>query len=122
MVRLLKMKRKRIKDVDEIGRPYWPKGYIQKFWDKGKSYGVATKRDMPIMASRGCPYRCSFCSNSQMWTTRYTLRSVDDVLDEIKGYIRDYNITALQFYDLTAIINRKWIIDFCDRLLTEKLI
>ena len=56
-----------------------------------------TERDMPIMASRGCPYQCTFCSNAHMWTTRYILRDIDDLVGEIKSYQKRYGITALQF-------------------------
>jgi radical SAM superfamily enzyme YgiQ (UPF0313 family) len=109
----------RIRDANTIPWPDWPEGYLEKFWEAGKSYGVSTARDMPFMASRGCPYSCTFCSNPQMWTTRYVLRSPEDCIAEIRSYVERYNITSLQFYDLTAIIKRDWILDFCTRLLKE---
>ncbi|MCX7153298.1 MAG: radical SAM protein, partial [Proteobacteria bacterium] len=109
----------RIRAVDSIPWPTWPEGYMETFWAAGKSYGVQTKRDMPIMASRGCPYQCTFCSNPQMWTTRYVLRGVDDLIAEIKTYIARYDITALQFYDLTAITKKSWTVEFCNRLISE---
>jgi len=111
----------RIREVDDLAWPYWPEGYMEKFWEAGKSYGVQTARDMPIVASRGCPYRCTFCSSPQMWTTRYILRSVDDLIAEIKSYIKRYDITALQFYDLTAITKKRWTMEFCRKLIDEKL-
>ena len=109
----------RIREVDNIPWPDWPQGYMERFWAIGKSYGVQSDRDMPIMASRGCPYQCTFCSNPAMWTTRYILRDVDDLVSEIKSYLARYDITALQFYDLTAITKKRWTIDFCNRLIAE---
>jgi anaerobic magnesium-protoporphyrin IX monomethyl ester cyclase len=106
----------RIKNIDAIPSPHWPEGYMERFWEAGKSYGVQTQRDMPIMASRGCPYQCTFCSNPTMWTTRYILRNVEDLIDEIRTYVERYDITALQFYDLTAITKKKWTLEFCQRL------
>ena len=94
-------------------------GYMERFWRAGKSYGVQSERDMPIMASRGCPYQCTFCSSPQMWTTRYILRDIDDLIAEIKTYIAKHDATALQFYDLTAVTKRGWAIEFCRRLLAE---
>ena len=111
----------RIREIDAIPWPYWPEGYLERFWEFGKSYGVASERDMPILASRGCPYQCSFCSNPQMWTTRYILREVDDLIAEIKHYKERYNATALQFYDLTAITKKRWTVEFCNKLLSEKI-
>lgn len=114
-------KQDRIRKIDAIPWPYWPKGYLEKFWNAGKSYGVASKRDMPILGSRGCPYQCTFCSNSLMWTTRYILRDIDDLISEIKYYQKKYDITALQFYDLTAITKKRWTVEFCNKLIDEKI-
>ena len=108
----------RMKDV-KIPWPDWPEDYLEKFWRAGKSYGVATERDMPFMLSRGCPFQCTFCSSPQMWTTKYNFRDLDDVMKEIKYYIKRYDITALQMYDLTAIIKKQWAMEFCQRLIDE---
>ncbi len=107
----------RIPNISKLPWPDWPDQYMERFWNSGKSYGVASARDMPIMASRGCPYRCTFCSSPQMWTTRYTLRDVDDLIAEIEFYIERYDITALQFYDLTAITKKRWTVAFCKKLI-----
>ena len=63
--------------------------------------------------------RCSFCSSPQMWSTRYVMREVDDIIAEIKHYIAKDNVTSLQLYDLTAITKKQWTVDFCKRLLEE---
>lgn len=111
----------RIREIDTIPWPLWPEGYLEKFWQAGKSYGVQSDRDMPILGSRGCPYQCTFCSSPSMWTTRYVLRDVDDLIREIKSYITRYNITALQFYDLTAITKKRWTVEFCKKLLENDI-
>lgn len=109
----------RIRDLDSMAWPHWPNGYLETFWAAGKSAGVLTDRDMPMIISRGCPYQCTFCSSPSMWTTRYVLRDVDDVVAEIKTYIERYDITSVQLYDLTAITKKRWTVDFCQRLLDE---
>lgn len=109
----------RIRDIDSLPWPVWPEGYLERFWAAGKSYGIQSERDMPILASRGCPYQCTFCSNPGMWTTRYVLRDVDDLLAEIQSYVERYKITALQFYDLTAITKKRWTVEFCDKLVAQ---
>lgn len=111
----------RLKNINEIPRPYWPAGYLEMFWSHGKSFGVQTARDMPMLASRGCPYQCTFCSSPSMWTTRYILRDPDDLLDEIKEYQRRYQISAIQFYDLTAVTKKRWIVEFCQKLKSENI-
>jgi len=109
----------RIRDLDNIPWPHWPDGYLEKFWSAGKSFGTQTERDMPMMISRGCPFQCTFCSSASMWTTRYLLRDVDDVLAEIKHHIAARDITSVQLYDLTAITKKEWTVEFCKRLIEE---
>jgi radical SAM superfamily enzyme YgiQ (UPF0313 family) len=51
-----------------------------------------------------------------MYGRRYYIRSINDVVNEIKFYIKKYKITGLQLYDLTAIVKKDWIIEFCKTL------
>jgi radical SAM superfamily enzyme YgiQ (UPF0313 family) len=48
-----------------------------------------------------------------MWTTRWLARDPAKVLDEIRGYMARSQVENVDFYDLTAIIKREWILDFC---------
>lgn len=109
----------RIRELDRIPWPAWPEGYLERFWAAGKSYGVTSERDMPLLVSRGCPYQCTFCSSPQMWTTLYRLREPDDVIAEIEEYRARYAITSLQLYDLTAITKKSWTVDFAHKLLAR---
>lgn len=109
----------RIQDIDKIPWPAWDLASLEPYWKAQKSHGTSTFRDMPLMVSRGCPYQCTFCSNPQMWTTRYVLRNVDDVLDQIEFYIKKYGITGLQFYDLTAITKKSWTLEFCNKMIAR---
>ncbi|MBF0249695.1 MAG: radical SAM protein [Alphaproteobacteria bacterium] len=109
----------RVRDADTLPWPHWPEGYLEKFWADRCSAGVLTDRDMPMTISRGCPFQCAFCSSPNMWTTRYVLRGVEDVIREIKAYVDKYAITSVQLYDLTAITKKKWILEFGQRLLEE---
>ena len=111
----------RIRNVDQIPWPYWPEGYLEKFWESGKSFGVQTARDMPLMTTRGCPYQCTFCSNKDMWTTRYVMRDVEDVVNEVKYYFEKYQVTSFQIYDLTAITKRSWFLQLLHRLIELRL-
>ena len=113
--------RERIRDVDRIPRPAWHLFPIERYVEEGFSYGVNRGRSMPILATRGCPYQCTFCSSPAMWTTRYYVRSVADVVDEIQSYVERYQATNVDFYDLTAIIKRDWILAFCRELERRRL-
>lgn len=113
--------RKRIQDLDEIAWPDWDSVPIEQYLSRRIAHGISGKRGMPMLASRGCPFQCTFCSNPTMWGTKWLVRSPDDVISEIKYYVSKYKITHFDFFDLTAIINEKWIIEFCEKLIMENL-
>lgn len=113
--------RPRIKNLDEIPWPEWDIFPLRTYLDQAIGSGPSFGRSMPMLATRGCPYQCTFCSNPAMWTNKYYMRSVDDVIREIKFYKQKYGVTGLQFYDLTAIVQKQWTKDFCTRMLEEKI-
>jgi len=108
--------RARIRALEDITRPAWELVPFESYLSRGLSFGVHRGRTMPVVATRGCPYRCTFCSSPRMWTTRYYARTPEDVIDEIERGVERYGIEAVDFYDLTAIVRRDWILAFCRRL------
>ena len=111
----------RIKSVDDIPLPAWDLIPLNNYLDNNFGYGTDRGRNMPMLATRGCPYQCTFCSNPQMWSTRWVARDPVKVLNEMETYIKEYRIENFSFYDLTAIVKRDWIITFCNLILERKL-
>ncbi|MDP2654115.1 MAG: cobalamin-dependent protein [Candidatus Omnitrophota bacterium] len=112
-------KRTRIRDIEDIPRPAWDDLPLETYLGKGYAHGVNAGRTIPMLATRGCPFQCTFCSNKVMWTQRYYTRSPEDVVDEIQEYKRKYGIQNIDFADLTAIVKKDWIIKF-GQLLKER--
>jgi radical SAM superfamily enzyme YgiQ (UPF0313 family) len=113
--------RARIRALDDIPWPAWDLVPLDNYLDNGLGYGVNRGRSMPMIATRGCPYQCTFCSNPEMWTTRWYARDPEKVLDEIGAYQERYGATNFDFYDLTAIVKRSWIIQFTRRILERQM-
>jgi radical SAM superfamily enzyme YgiQ (UPF0313 family) len=111
--------RRRIRAIDDIPRPRWDLVPLENYLGKGFGYGVNRGRSMPIVATRGCPYQCTFCSNPTMWTTMWRPRDPEQVLDEIEHYIRNHGATNIDFYDLTLIVDPRWLKRFARRI-TER--
>jgi len=114
-------RRLRIKEVDDIPLPSWEEIPIENYLAAGLGNGTLERRAMPMLASRGCPYTCTFCSSPSMWGIRWVSRNPRLVVDEIKSYIKRYGINHIDFNDLTTVINRSWIIEFCKLLIDENL-
>ncbi len=113
--------RNRIRNVDEIPWPAWEmfdvKAYDENKLVTGIHYGVT----VPILATRGCPYQCTYCSSPGMWTTRWYARSPLDVIKEISHYHEVYGATNFPFQDLTAILKREWVVEFTKEILARDL-
>lgn len=70
-----------------------------------------------FMASRGCPYRCSYCVNHtlhELYNSKSVrFRSVDNVILEIKEAIYKYPfIKRIVFDDDILFLNKKWASEF----------
>jgi anaerobic magnesium-protoporphyrin IX monomethyl ester cyclase len=113
--------RKRISDIDQIPWPSWEGVPLEKYFQYGAGITSFQGRVMPILATRGCPYTCTFCSNPQMWGIRWKSRDVEDVVLEMKHYIRKYGVTHFEFHDLTAIVNKRWTLKFTAHLIEENI-
>jgi len=109
--------RARVRAIDDLPRPAWHLLPVAAYLDKRVMSGIDFGRSMPILASRGCPYRCTFCSNPVMWGPLWRAREPESVVDEMMDYMARYDATNFDFYDLTAIVKKQWIVEFCNLIL-----
>jgi hypothetical protein len=55
---------------------------------------------LPILTSRGCKYRCSFCvDRAAVWNMTYRERSIGNVVKEILHLYEEYKVKAIYFCD-----------------------
>lgn len=116
-----KPRRERNKAVDELPWPAWDLFKVHTYTEQGYINGVNAGMTIPILATRGCPYQCTYCANPGMWGIRWYARDAKDVVDEIESYYQTYGATNFPFQDLTAILKKDWILEFCRELLARKL-
>lgn len=77
-----------------------------------------TSEDMGVvMTTRGCPYRCGFCSHPP--TVRYN--DLNRVIEEIRHIKDKYGTQQFAIKDDSFTVNRKRTIQFCRLLMKEKL-
>lgn len=113
--------RQRERDVDRIPWPAWDMLPVETYLGNTVSAALDCGRSMPIIASRGCPYDCTFCSNGVMWGRLWRARTAEDVVAEIEHNYKSYRIDHVDFFDLTMITKRSWIVEFCERMIERKL-
>jgi radical SAM superfamily enzyme YgiQ (UPF0313 family) len=114
-------KRPRIADPDSLPLPAWDLVDPMVYLDGQVLMGPVAGRSIPMLATRGCPFRCTFCSSPQMWTQVWKARDPKKVVDEMMRWKRIYGADDFQFQDLTAIVRKDWIISFCKEIIDRKL-
>jgi len=71
-----------------------------------------------IQTSRGCPFRCSYCSNAfllDLYKKKggyLRRRSVDNVIEELRIAKEKFNFKTVSFMDDIFTSNKKWLDDF----------
>lgn len=68
---------------------------------------VSAHPSMYIMASRGCPYQCTFC-NKSVWGNTAIFRKPESIVREIEWLHEKYGIKEIFFQDDTFNLNRNW--------------
>jgi radical SAM superfamily enzyme YgiQ (UPF0313 family) len=115
-------RRERQARIDDIPTPDWDSFALETYHRNRFTGGLYSSRlSVPILATRGCPYQCTYCSAPNMWTPRWIARDPVKVVDEIEGYVKRYGAGDFPFQDLTAIIQKSWIKAFCEELIRRDL-
>ncbi|MBO8130211.1 MAG: B12-binding domain-containing radical SAM protein [Candidatus Marinimicrobia bacterium] len=95
-----------IEDLDSVPHPDYNIDYVSDFTLNGKKHAM-------IMSSRGCPYKCKFCSIYKVMGDRTRTRSVENVIDEIDEKVKN-GFTSFDFEDDNFGQNKKWLNNLLD--------
>lgn len=127
-----------IKDLDEIPLPAYHLIDVPRFAYRTKDW-AAHFRDLldqdprfhdiknridgkdqyiPLLTSRGCTHRCSFCYRHFKGIRQH---SVGYVIEHLKYFINTFGIRGFQFTDELFNSNPKWVMELCDAIDREKM-
>ncbi len=101
--------------LDEL--PYPPRELVPV-----ERYTSILARRSPIttmFTSRGCPYKCLFCDRPHLGK-RFRAHSAEYVVDEMEASLR-LGIKEFIIYDDTFTVNRRRVLDICDRIVQRGL-
>lgn len=110
-----------IADLDSLP---WPAYHLFKM-DRYTNLQPATdaipgERSFSILTSRGCPYRCTFCSQSIM-PIKWRARSPENVLAEWRHLVKDLGALEIGVLDDSANIRRNRLMRLADDLIANQL-
>ena len=65
-------------------------------------------RCISVLATRGCPYTCSFCAVKETMGVRWRAKSPEIVVDELEYLKNEYDLEGFWFKDSILNMNKKW--------------
>ncbi len=81
---------------------------------------LATKKFTSIISSRGCTYRCRFCTCQKFSLRSWRPRSAENVMGELR-YLASEGFKQFIFVDDNFTINQRRVIELCKDITKEKL-
>ena len=112
--------RKPIEDLDAIPLPDFEGFEFENYLDHIRPCDhyfydhFDNPRVYPIICSRSCPFRCTFCFHPI--GNKYRQRSVDSVMEELAVMVKRYRINTIAIYDELFSNNLPWVQEFCRRI------
>lgn len=90
-----------IENLDLIPMPAYPLISVSDYFNSKKRNSQSpvyiSKKNLPILTSRGCPFGCIYCHN--VFGKKFRSRSAENVVREIIWLTRTYKIEELEIVD-----------------------
>ena len=110
------MENARIKNLDDLPMPdYGLVGGLELYSSRNKFSPSA-----PIFTTRGCAFRCSFCSR-HVFKSLVTFRSPGNVIAEINALKDRYSIRQVDILDDNFTVNRAYAEKILDMIIDENI-
>ncbi len=107
-----------ILSIDDIPIPDYSIVNLDKF---GGVAPVGIVPSLAIMASRGCPFQCTFCNTPLFWGKQVRYRKPQLVVDEVELLHKRWGINEIFFQDDTMNLNHEWAFALFNELILRKL-
>lgn len=111
--------REPIEDLDTIAFPAYDLISLDSYF-KRQSTRMKYHPSLAVMGSRGCPFRCLFCSNP-VWRRKVRFRSPQNVANEIEWIHEKFHVREVYFHDDTFDLSPSWVLNLCSELERKNL-
>jgi len=108
-----------VEELDSMPFPAWHLFRLEQYTNLQPAVDQISGRSLPILTSRGCPYRCTYCS--QIGPRRWRARSTASVVAEWRRLVRELGAAEIGVLDDSFNINRQRVLEICQALVDEGL-
>lgn len=79
------------------------------------------ERCIGYFCSHGCPYNCAFCCVANVYGRRWYRRRVDEIIRHLRYLKEAADLDSVTFDDDNFFVNRNFVLEFCRRMIEEKI-
>lgn len=110
-----------IADIDSLEYPWLIVNPLD--YAKGMGHGFMTKRPpgAPVISSRGCPYKCTYCAGPLALGRKLRLRDPRKFANEIEYLITNFGIREIQIVDDNFTFYAEHAAQVCREILSRGL-
>lgn len=114
---------KNIEDLDSLPYPAWDLFPMDKYSTDPRTEVKKSVVEMMILATRGCPNQCTFCSSrtDRGLGSQYRMRNPKSVVDEMVYMNEKYGSDIFSFVDLAFPLVRKHAVELCNEIINRGL-
>jgi len=108
--------------IENLDSVPFPARHLSKKYLYGKAYNQHIKKGefTSIITSRGCPFKCNFCSRGAVSLNRHRTRSTENILDEFREiYSMGYKYVGIM--DDSFLSNKKQANAIFDTIINENM-
>ncbi|MFX0204743.1 MAG: B12-binding domain-containing radical SAM protein [Candidatus Hodarchaeota archaeon] len=100
-----------INDVEQLPLPARHLLPLDKYRLFGSSFPATT-----MITSRGCPFKCDFCSVSAFYDAKWRPRSPESIANEVEVIRNELNLKAVAFVDDLFFVSNRRVREICKNL------
>ncbi|HOK40527.1 MAG TPA: radical SAM protein [bacterium] len=98
-------------NIDDFGMPAWDLIHPETYPEAQHGAFFENFPIAPIMITRGCPFKCTFCAGNKISGSAVRFRSIQNVIQEMKMLYYDYGIREFHIVDDNFIINKNYAVE-----------
>jgi radical SAM superfamily enzyme YgiQ (UPF0313 family) len=108
-------------NVNDLPFPAWELFPLEGYWRIGFAHApVSGDHFLPILTSRGCPYKCQFCVAPTLAST-WRPRAASSVVDEMEYFSRTMGVREFHVSDLNPTVSDERVREICHMIINRHL-
>lgn len=108
-------------NLDQIKFPDYDTMNLAGYINLGYKFNTTIKQNAPVWVTRGCPYRCQYCSAPQLNGRLIRAHSVEYMVNWVKYLYNEKGIRQINIIDDNFTFDMKFAKEFCKAMIDLNL-